>query len=129
MSYLAANLSQGSTGQHAAREVSKDILKNMYEGYLPEELPIGYVTNGVHYSSWTAPEWKELHLKYFGKEFLDHQLDFDRWDDIYRVPDEDIWNLKKQLKLKLIDYIKDRFADTWIQRHENPKLITEVLNS
>ncbi len=130
MSYLAANLSQGINGVSMLHgEVSKDILKNMYEGYLPEELPIGYVTNGVHYSSWTAPEWKELHLKYFGKEFPENQLDFDRWDDIYRVPDADIWNLKKHLKLKLIDYIKDRFADTWIQRHENPKLITEVLNS
>lgn len=130
MSYLAANLSQGINGVSMLHgEVSKDILKNLYEGYLPEELQIGYVTNGVHYSSWTAPEWKELHLKYFGKGFIDNQLDFDRWDDIYRVPDEDIWNLKKQLKLKLIDYIKDRFADTWIQRHENPKLITEVLNA
>lgn len=130
MSYLAANLSLGINGVSMLHgEVSKDILKNLYEGYLPEELEIGYVTNGVHYSSWAAKEWKELHLKYFGKEFIGNQLDFDRWDDIYRAPDEDIWNLKKQLKLKLIDYIKDRFADTWVQRHENPKLISEVLNA
>ena len=130
MSYLAANLSQGINGVSMLHgEVSKDILKDLYEGYLTEELPIGYVTNGVHYASWTAPEWKELHLNYFGKDFIENQLDFDRWDDIYRVPDQDIWKLKKQLKLKLIDYIKERFADTWIQRHENPKLITEVLNA
>ncbi|MEL7587250.1 MAG: alpha-glucan family phosphorylase [Prolixibacteraceae bacterium] len=130
MSYLAANLSQGINGVSMLHgEVSKDILKNLFEGYLPEELEIGYVTNGVHYSSWAAKEWKELHLKYFGKEFLDNQLDFDRWDDIYRAPDEDIWKLKKQLKLKLIEYIKQRFTDTWVQRHENPKLISEVLNA
>ncbi|MGV8095554.1 MAG: alpha-glucan family phosphorylase [Mangrovibacterium sp.] len=130
MSYLAANLSQGINGVSMLHgDVSKDILKNLYEGYLTEELEIGYVTNGVHYSSWAAKEWKELHLKYFGKDFIERQLEFDNWDDIYRVPDEEIWNLKKQLKLKLIDYIKDRFADTWIQRHENPKLITEILNA
>jgi len=130
MSYLAANLSQGINGVSMLHgEVSKDILKHLYEGYLPEELEIGYVTNGVHYSSWTAKEWKELHLKYFGKDFVDHQLDADRWDDIYRVPDETIWNLKKELKIKLIDYIRKRFADNWVQRHENPKQISEVLNA
>lgn len=130
MSYLAANLSQGINGVSMLHgEVSKDILKHLYEGYLPEELEIGYVTNGVHYSSWTANEWKELHLKYFGKDFIENQLDFDRWDDIYRASDEDIWKLKKQLKIKLIDYIKQRFADNWIKRHENPKLISEALNA
>ena len=127
MSYLAANLSQGINGVSKLHgDVSKEILKHLYEGFLPEELSIGYVTNGVHYSTWTAQEWKELHLKYFGKKFVENQLDTDLWDKIYKVPDEDIWNLKKKLKLKLIDYIRERFADNWVQRHENPKLITEI---
>lgn len=129
MSFLAANLSQGINGVSWLHgEVSKDILKPMYEGFLPEELNIGYVTNGVHYPTWTAKEWKELHLKYFGKDFVDNQLDFNRWEKIYKVPDEEIWQVKSGLKLKMIDYIKDRFADNWIKRHENPKLISEVLN-
>ena len=130
MSYLAANLSQGINGVSWLHgEVSKDILKHMYEGFLPEEINIGYVTNGVHYPTWTAKEWKELHLKYFGADFLENQLDFNLWDKIYKVPDEEIWNVKKSLKLKMIDYIKERFADNWIKRHENPKLISEVLNN
>ncbi|MDR1861308.1 MAG: alpha-glucan family phosphorylase [Bacteroidales bacterium] len=129
MSYLAANLSHGVNGVSMLHgDVSKIILKNLYEGYLPEELEIGYVTNGVHYSSWAAPEWKEVHLKYFGKDFVDNQLDFDRWDNIFRAPDEVIWNVKKELKVKMISYIKSRFATTWIKRHENPKLISNVLN-
>ncbi len=130
MSYLAANLSQGINGVSKLHgEVSKEILKSLYEGFLPEELNIGFVTNGVHYSTWTAKEWKELHRNYFGKNFIENQLDTDLWDKIYKVPDEDIWNLKKKLKSKLIDYIKERFTDTWLKRHENPKLITEVVNT
>ncbi len=128
MSYLASNLSQGTNGVSMLHgDVSKDILKHLYEGFLPEELNIGYVTNGVHYSTWTAKEWKEIHLKYFGKEFVDNQLDFDLWDKIYKVPDEEIWSLRQNLRLKLIDYVKQRFADNWMKRHENPKLITEIL--
>ncbi|MGQ8336067.1 alpha-glucan family phosphorylase [Sunxiuqinia sp. A32] len=128
MSYLAANLSQGINGVSMLHgDVSKEILKHLYEGYLSEELNIGYVTNGVHYSTWTAKEWKDIHLKYFGDDFTENQLDFDVWEKIYKVPDEEIWELKQNLRLKLIDYVKGRFADNWMKRHENPKLITDIL--
>jgi glucan phosphorylase len=108
-------------------EVSKDVLSPLYKGFLPEELEVGYVTNGVHYSTWVAKEWKEIHQKYFGKSFPEDQLDFDSWERIYQVPDEEIWNMKQALRLKTIGYIKQRFTSTWIQRNENPKLISEVL--
>jgi alpha-glucan phosphorylase-like protein len=128
MSYLACNLSQGINGVSMLHgEVSKDVLSPLYKGFLPEELEVGYVTNGVHYATWAAKEWKDLHQKYFGKTFPDTQLDFDLWERIYKVPDEEIWNLKQSMRLKTIGYIKQRFTNNWITRHENPKLISEVL--
>jgi len=128
MSYLACNLSQGINGVSMLHgEVSKEVLSPLYEGFLPEELEVGYVTNGVHYATWAAKEWKEMHQKYFGKTFTENQLDFDLWDKIYKIPDEEIWNLKQSMRLKTIGYIKQRFTNTWIKRHENPKLISEVL--
>jgi len=128
MSYLACNLSQGINGVSMLHgEVSKDVLSPLYDGFLPEELEVGYVTNGVHYASWAAKEWKEMHQKYFGSSFPENQLDFDIWERIYKIPDEEIWALKQNMRLKTIGYIKQRFASTWIKRHENPKLISEVL--
>ncbi len=128
MSYLACNLSQGINGVSMLHgDVSKEVLKNLYKGYLVDELEIGYVTNGVHYPSWTAPEWKALHKKYFGNDFPGNQLDFDVWKNIYNAPDSEIWELRKTLRLKMINYIKQRFASNWIKRHENPKIITEVM--
>ena len=128
MSFLAANLSQGINGVSKLHgDVSKDVLKSLYQGYLKDELEIGYVTNGVHYNSWTAPEWKAIHKEYFGAEFPKNQLDFDVWEKIYQVPDEKIWETRRTLRKKLIKYIKQRFSDNWIKRNENPKLITEVM--
>ncbi len=128
MSYLAANLSQGINGVSMLHgDVSKDVLKDLYPGFLAEEINIGYVTNGVHYPTWTAQEWKDIHKKYFGENFPATQLDFEAWKNIYNVPDVDIWNLRKKLRLKLVNYIKQRFSDNWIKRHENPTLITEVM--
>ena len=130
MSYLASNLSQNINGVSMLHgDVSKELLKELYPGYYPEELEhIGYVTNGVHYSTWAATEWKALHKKYFGEDFPETQSDFDLWKKIQDVPDEEIFEVKYKLKIKLIDYIKQRFTDNWIKRNENPKLISETLS-
>ncbi|PIF05838.1 MAG: hypothetical protein CSA36_04710 [Draconibacterium sp.] len=129
MSYLASNLSQGINGVSKLHgDVSKRVLGNLYPGYLEQELAIGYVTNGVHYPTWTAQEWKDIHNKYFGGHFAADLLNFESWNNIYNVPDEEIWNLRRNLRLKLINHIKERFSDNWIKRNEDPKLITEVMS-
>lgn len=128
MSYLACNLSVGINGVSRLHgEVSKEILRPLYEGYLSEEIEVGYVTNGVHYSTWVAKEWREIHQKYFGEKFPEEQLDFDLWDHVYKIPDAEIWNVKQNLRLNTIGYIKQRFTQNWIKRHENPKQINEVM--
>lgn len=130
MSYLASNLSQNINGVSMLHgDVSKELLNELYPGYYPDELEhIGYVTNGVHYSTWAAKEWKAIHKKYFGENFPETQSDFDLWKKIQDVPDEEIFEVKYKLKIKLIDYIKQRFTDNWIKRNENPKLISETLS-
>ncbi|MDD4031601.1 MAG: alpha-glucan family phosphorylase, partial [Bacteroidales bacterium] len=128
MSYLACNLSQGINGVSKLHgDVSKSVLKSLYKGYLEEELEIGYVTNGVHYATWTAQEWKDIHQKYFSPDFQQDLLNFEIWDHIYQVPDEKIWEIRKTLRTKMINYFKERFSDNWIKRNENPRLISEVL--
>ena len=129
MSYLASNLSQGINGVSMLHgDVSKMVLKHLYPGFLEEELEIGYVTNGVHYSTWTAPEWKEIHKKNFGEDFPTNQLDFKVWKNIYKVPDSEIWNLREQLREKSINYIKRRFSNNWIKLHQNPTLASEIVS-
>lgn len=128
MSYLACNLSVGINGVSMLHgEVSKDVLSPLYSDFLPEELEVGYVTNGVHYATWAAREWKDIHHKYFGEDFLEKQLDFDLWQLIYKVPDTEIWEVKQAMRAKSIDYIKKRFTTNWIKRNENPKLISDVI--
>ena len=68
MSFLAANLSQEVNGVSWLHgKVSRDIFKNLWPGYMPEELHISYVTNGVHYPTWAAPEWKKIQMSVFGE--------------------------------------------------------------
>ena len=108
-------------------KVSQEMFKNIWEGYFPEESHVSWVTNGVHYPTWAGSEWQKLHVKAFGKEFLGSQSDPKFWENIYKVSDEEIWATRQTLKLKLIDYIKEKCASNWLQNQGDPSRVVSVL--
>jgi phosphorylase/glycogen(starch) synthase len=127
MSILAANLSQDLNGVSRLHgKVSKEIFSHMWPGYITEELYIDYVTNGVHYPTWAAKEWRQLYESKFGDDFVNNQLKKDRWEKIYDVPDKEIWKIRNNQRRKLIEFIKERMQETSVKRYENPKHIVEV---
>jgi len=127
MSILAANMSQNVNGVSWLHgEVSKGIFSNMYPGYLPEELYISYVTNGVHYPTWCAAKWKEIHSKVFGPEFQTHHYDKSCFDGIYNVDDSTIWDVRKSLKKRLISVVKEKIADPSLSNHYSPSEIIDI---
>ncbi len=130
MSHLAAHLAVEINGVSMLHgSVTREMFAKLWPGYLPEELHIGYVTNGVHYPTWTAPEWKAVYNENFEDDFLNAQNGNNLWKKIYDVPDELIWETKCKLRTKLINNIKERFKENWIKRHEDPKQIMEINNT
>lgn len=108
MSFLAANMAQEVNGVSWLHgEVSKDIFKGMWPGYMPEELHISYVTNGVHYPTWTAPEWKKIEEHLFGEDFKNHHYDKKCFEEIFNVPNTIIAEVRSALRKRLIDHIKN----------------------
>jgi len=127
MSTLAANLSQNVNGVSMLHgKVSQEIFKSLYPGYLPEELYISYVTNGVHYDTWAAKSWKELHAKVFGPEFKTHHYDKKCFDGIYKVSDEEVWNVRKTLKTDLVKYVGERLSDPAMSAHYTPSQVVTI---
>ncbi|MBP5689823.1 MAG: alpha-glucan family phosphorylase [Bacteroidales bacterium] len=130
MSNLAANISQNVNGVSMLHgKVSQDIFAHMYPGYLPEELYVSYVTNGVHYPTWTAPEWKPVHARVFGPAFQTHHYDKSCFEGIYAISDEEVWSVKKELKRKLIDYLREKLQDKRISQHYSPSEIVTILDT
>ena len=127
MSILAANLSQEVNGVSWLHgKVSQKILSNMWPGYLPEELHVSYVTNGVHYPTWTAPEWKKIHARVFGDEFQTHHYDKSCFGGIRNVPDEVIWRTRNLLRRRLIEAVKQVLSDTSATAHYSPQQIVKI---
>ncbi len=127
MSNLAANISQEVNGVSWLHgKVSQEIFAPMYPGYLPEELHVSYVTNGVHYPTWTAPEWKKIHSGVFGEAFRTHHYDKACFEGIYNVPEEDIWAVRSSLRKKLINEVKERLSDPAATNHYSPRQIVTI---
>lgn len=127
MSNLAANLSQEINGVSKLHgKVSREILSELWPGYLPQELHVGYVTNGVHYPTWTAPEWKELHKKYFGEEFASHHYDKRCFEGIYRADNDTIWEIRNKLRRKVVSRIKKMLSLPSATLHYTPQQVIQI---
>ena len=127
MSYLAANLSQNVNGVSMLHgKVSQDIFAPMYPGYLPEELYISYVTNGVHYPTWASRDWKTIHARVFGPEFQTHHYDKKCFEGIYKVSDKEVWDNRLFLKTELTNAIKERLSDPQQSAHYTPSQIVTI---
>ncbi len=127
MSFLAANMSQNVNGVSMLHgKVSREIFSRMYPGYLPEELYISYVTNGVHYPTWASRDWKTAHAGVFGEEFKTHHYDKSCFEGIYNLPDKQVWDIRKFLKKELISAIKDRLSDPQQSAHYTPSQIVTI---
>ncbi|MCK9450463.1 MAG: alpha-glucan family phosphorylase [Bacteroidales bacterium] len=130
MSVLAANLSQEINGVSKIHgRVSREMFQPLYPGYFDNELHIGYVTNGIHFPTWTDSAWQQLYSKTFGADFIHDQSNPKLWNHIHEVPDSEIWNIRKHLKEKLLHYVKGRVKNDMTLRQESPKLILKTLEN
>ena len=128
MSIFACNTCQEVNGVSKLHGwVSQKMFAPIWAGYYPEENHVGYVTNGVHFPTWTATEWRELYDKYFDPTFMSDQSNEQIWHAIYNVPDEEIWNTRLALKNKLVNYIREKFTQTWLRNQGDPARVVSLL--
>ncbi len=129
MSNLAISLSQQVNAvSKKHQQVTRDMFKHLWEGYFPQELFIGYVTNGVHFQTWADNRWKKLIDKYFSvpSDKLLHNKDV--WYKVYLIPDKEIWQVRQQLRKDLVQYIRRRVNEYWRKRRKDPRQILAIEN-
>lgn len=128
MSVFACNTCQEVNGVSRLHGwVSQKMFAPIWKGYYPEENHVGYVTNGVHFPTWTATEWRKVYDKYFDKNFMHDQSNESIWHAINNVPNEEVWKTRMTLKKKLIKYIKTEFTDTWLKNQGDPSRVVSIL--
>ena len=103
-----AGKKNGVSKLHGA--VSRELFSEVWPNILPSESPIGYVTNGIHTCSWLAPRLKELYNKYLMPYWQDNMHQENVWEKIKNIPDEKLWDVHRDRKIKLINLVKENVS-------------------
>ncbi len=113
-----------SNGRNAVSELHGVVSRKMWNQLWPdkpaEEVPITYVTNGVHTATWMARRMRKLFDKHFGHDWLDHLDDFEMWEKIETIPRDELWSVRNHLKRKLMLYIQERARKRWLKGSLHP---------
>ncbi|MGA8164521.1 MAG: alpha-glucan family phosphorylase [Waddliaceae bacterium] len=123
MAYLAV---RGSGRINAVSQlhgqVSRKLFQPLFQRWPEDEVPVGFVTNGVHMPSWDSPQADALWTEASGKS---------RWlgttellaEDIRAIPDDVIWKMRSEARASLISFTRERLALQMAARGETSEMI------
>src|SRR5437660_66980 len=108
MTILALRLSRRANGVSKLHgEVTRSLWKDVWAGVPVHEVPITNITNGVHTKTWMAPEFAALYRKHLGT-WEEHLTEPEFWRGVFDIPDAQLWDTHQRLKLRLIEFVRDR---------------------
>ena len=91
-------------------EVARNQWTEMYPDRPASEVPIGYVTNGIHLPTWTAPHARPFLEQYLGARWVDQQANPELWNTLADAPDEALWQYRCELRKALVAYVNHHTA-------------------
>jgi len=104
---------------NAVSKLHRDVSRKMWVSLFPDrptaEVPIDYVTNGVH-SSWLSANFTELLNRHIGPGYIHRAGGKDLWDKINDISDEQIWEAHRKNKQSLVTFIRDKLMDDLADR-------------
>ena len=110
MTPLAIRMTRSANGvseKHGA--VSRKLWTEMFPEKEVENVPITFVTNGVHAPTWIAPIFKSLYEKRIGANWSEILRDAAAWKNaLEKISDAEIWNAHRLLKNQLVAFIRER---------------------
>ena len=111
MAHLAMNNSgyiNGVSKLHG--DVSKKMWVSGYKDVPFNEIPIGYVTNGVHIRSHISREIEELFTRYLGEKWLVNPASAELWSKVDKIPDEELWRIHERRRGRLVTFARNRLV-------------------
>lgn len=127
MSVLAMTLAgrkNGVSELHGA--VTRNIFNNLWPGIPEDEVPITHVTNGIHTLTWLSPSYKYLYDKYLDAGWKDKLYEKKVWDDIDKIPDDELWKIHCALKTKMTDFVREKLREQRISNSESVENIKSI---
>jgi starch phosphorylase len=107
--------------------VSQRLLKDFWPQVTPEENPVGYVTNGVHVTTFLAPEWGEVLDRFLGVGWM-HRLGHPGiWEKIRDIPDHIFWSVRQDIKARMLHMLRHRISRQHLRNHGSESHLERLL--
>jgi starch phosphorylase len=101
----------------AANGVSRrhgEVAREMWQSLWPElpldQVPIGYVTNGVHVPTWIGAPIRELLDRHLGEGWMTRAAEPDTWAAVDQISDGELWAARERQRTDLVEQVRARSA-------------------
>ena len=127
MAYLAVRGSCSINGVSRLHgQVSRQIFQPLFSRWPEEEVPIGSVTNGIHVPTWDSVGADTLWTTTCGQRRWHQDRPMD--DDIRKLTDEQIWQMRREGRKTLINFVRERYAIQLISLGRSAELATAIFD-
>jgi glycogen phosphorylase len=107
--------------------VSAKLLQDYWPQVTADENPLGYVTNGVHVTTFLAPEWGEVLDRFLGVGWM-HRLGYPGiWEKIRDIPDHIFWSVRQDIKARMLHMVRHRLALQHTRNHGSESHLERLL--
>jgi starch phosphorylase len=109
MTVLALRLAAHANGVSRLHgKVSRSMWSRIWPGLQVDELPIGYITNGVHATGWVSHEMSDLFNRYLGPRWRTNSQEERAWERIDSIPDSELWRTHERRRERLVAFARAR---------------------
>ena len=117
MTVLALRLASRANGVSKLHgEVSRKMWASLWPSVPDNEIPIGHVTNGVHFRSWISAEFNQLYDRYLGPNWREEPANSEVWSRVNSIPAEELWRTHERRRERLIAWTRRRVRDQRMRR-------------
>jgi len=94
-------------------QVTRELWRPLWPEREASEVPVGYVTNGVHLPSWMAHRYMQLLDQHFGEFWEKRHTDTSFWDSVLDLDDSRVWEIHLALKESLLTFCREQARRRW----------------
>ncbi len=127
MTVLAFRLSAYHNGVSELHgQVSREMWKEMWPGTPVAQVPVGFITNGVHTGTWLAADLRSLYDRYLQSDWLEEVDNPATWEKLSAIPDQELWDVHNLRKAKMVDFVRDRVRRQYTRHGEGPRRLEQT---
>jgi starch phosphorylase len=96
--------------------VTRHMWHMLWPGVPEDQVPIGHVTNGVHFRSWISKEMNQLYDRYLGPRWREEPGDQAVWQRAKHIASEELWRTHERRRERLVSFVRRRLRDQLLRR-------------